>query len=135
MLLLTEKGIYAARDRLGRTPIVLGSRSSACTAALESCSFPNLGFEHERDLGPGEILMTKEQRETLHRPSTRMRIRTFFSVYCTGYAASPYRRRERALRNRWRGARERGLRRGGLRIGHPQFHRPRRWLRDARRLP
>ena len=51
MLLLTEKGIYAARDRLGRTPIVIGKKKGAFAAASESCSFPNLGYEIETHLG------------------------------------------------------------------------------------
>ena len=90
MLLLTEKGIYAARDRLGRTPIVLGARSGACAAALESCSFPNLGFDHERDLGPGEVvLMTEDGAETVGAPGDRMQICTFLWVYY-GYPASTY---------------------------------------------
>jgi amidophosphoribosyltransferase len=90
MLLLTEKGIYAARDRLGRTPVVLGARSGACAAALESCSFPNLGFEHERDLGPGEVvLMTEDGAETVCAPGSRTQICTFLWVYY-GYPASSY---------------------------------------------
>ena len=56
LLLLTEKGIYAARDRLGRTPLVIGRRAGALAVSSESCAFPNLGFETERFLGPGEIL-------------------------------------------------------------------------------
>ena len=90
MLLLTEKGIYAARDRLGRTPIVLGSRSGACAAALESCAFPNLGFEHERDLGPGEVvLITEDGAETVRAAGARVQICTFLWVYY-GYPASNY---------------------------------------------
>ena len=56
MLILTEAGIFAARDRLGRTPIVLGRKQGAIAAASESCAFPNLGYELERDLGPAEIV-------------------------------------------------------------------------------
>jgi amidophosphoribosyltransferase len=90
MMLLTRKGIYAARDRLGRTPIALGARPGACAAALESCSFANLGFEHERDLGPGEVvLMTEDGAETVRPPGDRMQICTFLWVYY-GYPASNY---------------------------------------------
>ena len=57
MLILTEDGIIAARDRLGRTPIVIGRKGNEAYAATsESCSFPNLGYETERYMGPGEIL-------------------------------------------------------------------------------
>jgi amidophosphoribosyltransferase len=53
MLLLTENGIYAARDKLGRTPVVIGKKDGAYAAASESCAFPNLGYEIEKYLGSG----------------------------------------------------------------------------------
>ena len=53
MLILTENGIIAARDYLGRTPIVLGHKEGAYAAASESTAFPNLGYERLRDVGPG----------------------------------------------------------------------------------
>ncbi|MDE6333545.1 MAG: amidophosphoribosyltransferase, partial [Muribaculaceae bacterium] len=56
MLILTENGIIAARDYLGRTPIVLGTKDGAIAASSESCAFPNLGYERLRDVGPGEIV-------------------------------------------------------------------------------
>ena len=56
MLLLTGTGVYAARDRLGRTPIILGRKDGSYAATLETCAFPNLGYETVRDLGPGEIV-------------------------------------------------------------------------------
>ena len=56
MLILTENGIIAARDYLGRTPIVLGHKEGAYAAASESTAFPNLGYERLRDVGPGEIV-------------------------------------------------------------------------------
>ena len=56
MLLLTEDGIIAARDRWGRTPIVIGKKDGAYAATSESSSFPNLGYEIDRYLGPGEIV-------------------------------------------------------------------------------
>ena len=55
MLLLTEDGIIAARDRWGRTPIVIGKKDGAYAATSESSSFPNLGYEIDRYLGPGEM--------------------------------------------------------------------------------
>ena len=56
LLLLTDKGIYAARDRLGRTPLVIGRRQGAVAVSSESCAFPNLGLETEHFLGPGEVV-------------------------------------------------------------------------------
>ncbi len=61
ILLLTQEGVYAARDALGRTPLVIGAKDGAYAAALETCAFPNLDYEVEKELGPGEIvLMTAE---------------------------------------------------------------------------
>ncbi|NQT70568.1 MAG: amidophosphoribosyltransferase, partial [Desulfobacteraceae bacterium] len=56
MLLLTEKGIYAARDKLGRTPIIIGKKGGSYAASSETCAFPNLGFEIDKYLEPGEIV-------------------------------------------------------------------------------
>ena len=65
MLLLTDEGVYAARDKLGRTPIILGQKAGAYAATMETCAFPNLGYETLRDLGPGEIVrLTPEGVET-----------------------------------------------------------------------
>jgi amidophosphoribosyltransferase len=90
MLLLTDKGIYAARDRLGRTPIVLGRKVGAYAASLESCAFPNLGYETVRDLGPGEIVrLTPEGVEPVALPQHRCQICAFLWVYY-GYPASTY---------------------------------------------
>ncbi|MCX6998336.1 MAG: amidophosphoribosyltransferase [Kiritimatiellaeota bacterium] len=77
ILLLTPQGLYAARDRLGRTPI-------------ESCAFPNLDYEVDRYLGPGEIVrLTAEGVELLAAPGPQMRICAFLWVYY-GYPASSY---------------------------------------------
>jgi len=90
MLLLTEKGIYAARDRLGRTPLVIGKKAGAFAAASESCAFPNLGYELEWFLGPGEaVFLTPEGYETVLPPGDRMQICAFLWVYY-GYPASEY---------------------------------------------
>ena len=56
ILLMTEKGIFAARDRLGRTPIVIGRKPEAWAASFETCAFFNLGYQIEKYLGPGEIV-------------------------------------------------------------------------------
>jgi amidophosphoribosyltransferase len=90
LLLMTKEGIYAARDRLGRTPIVLGSRDGAWAATSETCAFMNLGYEVDRDLGPGEIvLVTAEGCEQKQAPGERMQICSFLWIYY-GYPASAY---------------------------------------------
>ncbi len=90
MLLLTDCGIYAARDRMGRTPVVIGKKPGAYAAAFETCSFPNLGYETTAYLGPGEIVhMTEEGVETVKKPGDRMRICAFLWVYY-GYPPSMY---------------------------------------------
>jgi amidophosphoribosyltransferase len=88
--LLTEDGIYAARDKLGRTPIVIGKKKGAFSASSESCAFPNLGFEREKDLGPGEVIyMTPDGYEQCRKPREAMQICSFLWVYY-GYPASSY---------------------------------------------
>jgi amidophosphoribosyltransferase len=90
ILLLTDEGIYAARDRLGRTPIIIGKKDGAFAATLETCAFPNLDYKTDRPLGPGEIVrMTAEGVEQLCPPGDRMQICTFLWVYY-GYPASDY---------------------------------------------
>jgi amidophosphoribosyltransferase len=90
ILLLTDEGIYAARDRFGRTPIVLGQREGAFAVSLERAAFPNLGFEPGRALGPGEIvLMRAEGVEQKQAPGDRLQICSFMWVYF-GYPASTY---------------------------------------------
>ena len=56
MLLLTPEGIYAARDRLGRTPVIIGRKKCAYCASFESFAYLNLGYEDCRELGPGEVV-------------------------------------------------------------------------------
>lgn len=90
LLLLTDKGVYAARDKLGRTPIILGRKAGAYAATLESCAFPNLGYETVRDLGPGEVVrLTPEGIDVLALPGHRCQICAFLWVYY-GYPASTY---------------------------------------------
>jgi len=90
VLLLTDKGVYAARDQYGRTPIVLGQKEDGYAATLETCAFPNLGYEIDRYLGPGEIvLMTAEGVEQKRPPGKAMQICSFLWVYY-GYPASSY---------------------------------------------
>jgi len=90
LLLLTEDAIYAARDRLGRTPVVIGRKSGAYAATLETCALPNLDYEVDRYLGPGEtVRITSDGVETLTRPGDETQICAFLWVYY-GYPASCY---------------------------------------------
>jgi amidophosphoribosyltransferase len=90
MLLLTENGIYAARDKLGRTPVVIGKKDGAFAAASESCAFPNLGYEIEKYLGSGEIVfISADGCEQKKPPQEQMQICAFLWVYY-GYPATSY---------------------------------------------
>ena len=90
MLLLTPQGIYAARDKLGRTPVSIGQKPGAHCVAFEGFAYLNLGYTMERELGPGEVaLVTPEGVETLAAPGDKMKICTFLWVYY-GYPSSSY---------------------------------------------
>lgn len=90
VLLLTPQGIFASRDRLGRTPVIIGRKEGAFCAAFESFSYLNLGYEDYKELGPGEIVfMTPEGVETLSAPGQEMKICSFLWVYY-GYPTSCY---------------------------------------------
>ena len=90
MLLLTPNGLIAARDRLGRTPLIIGRKEDARCVSFESHAYINLGYEDEKALGPGEIVfVTPEGIETLQKPGEKMRICSFLWVYY-GYPTSTY---------------------------------------------
>jgi len=90
LLLLTREGIYAARDRYGRSPLVIGRRGGEWAVASESCSFTNLGFRVERDLEPAEIVfIDKEMIRSMRQGASERKICTFLWIY-TGYPASSY---------------------------------------------
>ena len=90
LLLLTEHGIYAARDKWGRTPVVIGRKEVSFAVALETCAFPNLEFRTDKYLGPGEIVfITAEGYEQRKPPQEKMQICGFLWVYY-GYPASSY---------------------------------------------
>ena len=90
MLILTEDGLIAARDRFGRTPIVIGKKENACACAFETCSFPNLGFSIERYLGPSEaVRITTDGYTQIIPPGNRLQICSFLWIYY-GYPASFY---------------------------------------------
>lgn len=90
MLILTEDGIIAARDKWGRTPIIIGKKEGAYAVTSESSSLPNLEFEVERFVGPGEILRIYADRvEQLRKPNEGMQICSFLWVYY-GFPVSCY---------------------------------------------
>ncbi|MBQ7841104.1 MAG: amidophosphoribosyltransferase [Lachnospiraceae bacterium] len=90
IVLMTPKGILAARDKMGRTPISLGKKEDAFCLAFEGFSYLNLGYEPLRELGPGEIvIMTPEGVRTLVEPGKDMKICTFLWIYY-GYPSSSY---------------------------------------------
>ena len=90
MLIMTPQGIYAARDRVGRTPLVLGKKKGAVCASFESSAFINLGYEDYKELGPAEIvLITPEGAETVSPAQQKMKFCTFMWVYY-GYPTSTY---------------------------------------------
>ena len=90
MLILTPKGIYLARDKYGRTPIIVGKKDGAFCATFESFAFLNLGYSTYRELGPGEVaVMTSDALKTLVLPGKEMKICTFLWIYY-GYPSSTY---------------------------------------------
>jgi len=90
LLLLTEDGVYAARDKLGRTPVAVGTKAGAFAVSSETCAFPNLGYQTEKYLGPGEIVvLTPDGYATVKGPGEKMQICAFLWVYY-GYPASSY---------------------------------------------
>ncbi|MBS5283321.1 MAG: amidophosphoribosyltransferase [Clostridiales bacterium] len=90
ILLLTPEGIYASRDKYGRTPIVIGKKENAFCASFESFAYINLGYTDYKELGPGEIVfITPEEVTTLSAPREEMKICSFLWVYY-GYPTSTY---------------------------------------------
>lgn len=90
ILILTEKEIIAARDKLGRTPIIIGRNGDGFAAASESCSFPNLNYKIDKYLGAGEIVrITADGVVQLREPNKKMQVCSFLWVYY-GYPPSYY---------------------------------------------
>ncbi len=90
LAILTPKGIYAARDALGRTPIVIGKKEDGYCMSFESFAYLNLGYYDHKELGPGEIvIVTPEGVQTLSSPNEKMKICTFLWIYY-GYPSSSY---------------------------------------------
>ncbi|MBQ4559320.1 MAG: amidophosphoribosyltransferase [Tyzzerella sp.] len=90
MLLLTKDGIYAARDRYGRTPVIIGKGKDGYCASFENFAFYSLGYENYKELGASEIVfMTPEGVETVSEPKKDMKVCSFLWVYY-GYPTSSY---------------------------------------------
>lgn len=90
IMILTPKGIYLSRDKVGRTPIAIGRKNGAFCAAFEAFAYLNLGYTDYKELGPGEIVvMTPECVTTLSAPGKDMKICAFLWVYY-GYPSSSY---------------------------------------------
>ncbi|MDE5778358.1 MAG: amidophosphoribosyltransferase [Lachnospiraceae bacterium] len=90
LMVMTPKGIYAARDKYGRTPIVIGQKEDAYCISFEDFAYRNLGYQDYKELGPGEIdIVTADGVKTLIAPGENMKICTFLWVYY-GYPSSSY---------------------------------------------
>lgn len=90
MLIMTPEGIYAARDKLGRTPIQIGHKEGAFCASFENFAYVNLGYSDYHELGPAEIVfMTADKVETIQQPGKEMKICTFLWIYY-GYPTASY---------------------------------------------
>ena len=90
ILILTPKGIYASRDKMGRTPLIVGVKEGSYCVSFESSTFANLGYSFNYELGPGEIIfMTPDGIEQLAPPRDKMKICAFLWVYY-GYPSSTY---------------------------------------------
>lgn len=90
VLILTPEGIYASRDRLGRTPVIIGKKENGYCVSFESFAYLNLGYEDYKELGPAEIVyVTSDKVETVSEPGEEMKICSFLWVYY-GYPTSTY---------------------------------------------
>ena len=90
LLVMTGEGIYAARDKYGRTPLVIGRKSDGYCISFESFAYINLGYTDYKELGPAEIVyVTPEGVETVGAPGEEMKICSFLWVYY-GYPTSSY---------------------------------------------
>lgn len=89
-LVLTEKGLYAARDKMGRTPLTIGHKNGAYCVSFESFAYLNLGYADMRELGPEEIVfLTPDGIEVIQPPGKTMKICSFLWIYY-GYPTSVY---------------------------------------------
>lgn len=90
LLLLNQAGIYCARDKMGRTPVVIGKKKEGFCVSFENYAYKNLGYQDFKELGPGEIAVINDKNcITLVKPGEEMHICTFLWVYY-GYPCSSY---------------------------------------------
>jgi amidophosphoribosyltransferase len=90
VLILTKDAVWAGRDAVGRTPVIIGKGPDGWAVTMESCAFPNLSYEVERDLGPGEIVkITSDGVEVMAKAGEVMQMCSFLWIYY-GYPASSY---------------------------------------------
>ncbi|MFW9784137.1 MAG: amidophosphoribosyltransferase [Candidatus Heimdallarchaeota archaeon] len=90
ILILADKGLYAARDKFGRTPLIIGQKPGSYAVTMETCAFPNLGYEITKYLGPGEVVFLNESRiDQKITPGDQLQICAFLWVYY-GFPASNY---------------------------------------------
>ena len=90
ILIMTEEGIYAARDRYGRTPVVIGKKEDAYAVAFENFAYKSLGYVDYKELGPAEIVyITPESVEIVSEAGKNMKICSFLWVYY-GYPTASY---------------------------------------------
>lgn len=90
LLLMTKEGIYAARDRYGRTPLIVGQNENGYCVAFEDFAFKSLGYITYKELGPAEIVyITPETVEVVSKAKDKKKICSFLWVYY-GYPTSSY---------------------------------------------
>jgi len=90
MLILTDEGIYAVRDKLGRTPLIIGEKLGSYAVAMETCAFPNIEYKITKYLGPGEVVyISKKGIKQKIAPGDQLQICAFLWIYY-GYPASNY---------------------------------------------
>lgn len=90
VLVMTHEGIYCSRDRLGRTPVVIAKKQDAYCVTFETSAIMNLGYQHVKDLGPGEIVFIHSDGYEVQKEARKeMRMCTFLWVYY-GYPTSTY---------------------------------------------
>lgn len=90
LMVLTKDGIYAARDRMGRTPLIIGKKEGAHCISFESFAYLNLGYTHEHELGAGEIdFVTADGYEIKSQPLKKKKVCAFLWTYY-GYPTSTY---------------------------------------------
>lgn len=90
LILKNDGALIAARDRLGRTPVLIGKNDDGYCVSFESFAYQKLGYADEKELGPGEIVeITADSLKVLEKPGKEMKICSFLWSYY-GYSTSNY---------------------------------------------